>query len=150
MTTSTPGVNERVVFLLLAISLGVPTLVTGGLLSYMGVIMGLSVLARGDIGTALLVFGLGASGFAGLVGFVRLSLAFVSRGAAGGRQCPPAWWVGLLLGSLAALLMLAVLVSEWRREDAPWPMLLGGPLLLPLSAWFLRMRFAASPHVSAP
>ena len=94
-------------YLLEAVLLGVPTALVGGLYSVVAVIV-----AVGGKGALALVL-LGAGGIAGIVGWLRLSVAYLFRGLPGLRACARGWWVGLLAGIAAfSFLVLPGLVEE--------------------------------------
>lgn len=127
---------------------GLPAVAAGGT----GAVLGLMVVwegkyLTGDEYTLLLLWS--SAGLIGLLSWLWLSGLFLWRGVAGLRQSPAVAWVGLALGSLAALgVVVATLYFTISNGEISTLGLLGvGPPLLLMAghlAW-LRWARAASP-----
>ncbi|HDS1104258.1 hypothetical protein ACK1O1_02890 [Stenotrophomonas maltophilia] len=119
--------------------LGLPALAAAGTVA----VLGLMVVADGKYlsGNELTVLLLWSSGgVIGLLSWLWLSGVFLRRGRAGLRQSSPAAWVGLGLGVLAALAVVAVtlhLVFKQGEFALLSYLGLGPPFLLPAAhlAW---------------
>lgn len=119
--------------------LGLPALAAAGTVA----VLGLMVVAdgkylSGNEPTVLLLWSSG--GVIGLLSWLWLSGVFLRRGRAGLRQSSPAVWVGLGLGVLAALAVVAVtlhLVFKQGEFALLSYLGLGPPFLLPAAhlAW---------------
>ncbi|MGF6419260.1 uncharacterized membrane protein HdeD (DUF308 family) [Stenotrophomonas sp. AN71] len=119
--------------------LGLPALAAGGTVA----VLGLMVVAdgkylSGNEPTVLLLWSSG--GVIGLLSWLWLSGVFLRRGRAGLRQSSPAPWLGLLMGALAALAVVAVtlhLVFKQGEFALLAYLGLGPPFLLPAAhlAW---------------
>ncbi|MBH1431517.1 hypothetical protein I5U42_09450 [Stenotrophomonas maltophilia] len=126
---------------------GLPTVAAGGT----GAVLGLMVVLDGKYLTddelrLLLLWS--SAGILGLLSWLWLSGVFLRRGLAGLRQSPVVAWVGLALGSLAALgVVAATLYFTFKEGEISTLAFLGfGPPLLVMAghlAW-LRWSHAAS------
>ncbi|HEL2979440.1 TPA: hypothetical protein UMB92_002294 [Stenotrophomonas maltophilia] len=128
---------------------GLPTAAAGGT----GAVLGLMVVLdgkylTGDEHTLLLLWSL--AGIIGLLAWLWLSGVFLWRGLAGLRQSPIAVWVGLALGGLAALgVVAATLYFTFKQGEISTLGFLGfGPPLLVMAghlAWLRWGRAAPAP-----
>lgn len=119
--------------------LGLPALAAGGTVAMLGLMVAMDgKYLSGNEPTLLLLWSLG--GIIGLLSWLWLSGVFLRRGRDGLRQSSPAAWVGLLLGVLAALAVVAVTL-HLAFKDGEFALLsylgLGPPFLLPAAhlAW---------------
>ncbi|TDV29386.1 hypothetical protein [Stenotrophomonas sp. CC22-02] len=119
--------------------LGLPALAAGGTVAALGLMVAMDgKYLSGNEPTLLLLWSLG--GIIGLLSWLWLSGVFLRRGLDGLRQSSPVAWVGLLLGVLAALAVVAVTL-HLAFKDGEFALLsylgLGPPFLLPAAhlAW---------------
>ncbi|EED39510.1 conserved hypothetical protein [Stenotrophomonas sp. SKA14] len=127
--------------------LGLPAFAAGGTVAVLGLMVVLDgKYLSGNEPTMLLLWSLG--GIIGLLSWLWLSGVFLWRGRTGLRQSSPVAWLGLLLGVLAALAVVAVTL-HLVFKDGEFALLsylgLGPPFLLPAAhlAW-LRWRSSAA------
>ncbi|MDV9041818.1 hypothetical protein [Stenotrophomonas sp. RAC2] len=128
---------------------GLPTVAAGGT----GAVLGLMVVLDGKYLTddelrLLLLWS--SAGILGLLSWLWLSGVFLRRGLAGLRQSPVVAWVGLALGSLAALgVVAATLYFTFKEGEISTLSFLGfGPPLLLMAghlAWLRWARAASAP-----
>lgn len=128
---------------------GLPTVAAGGT----GAVLGLMVVwdgkyLTGDEHRLLLLWS--SAGIIGLLSWLWLTGLFLWRGVAGLRQSPVVAWVGLALGVLAALAVVAAtLYFTFKRGEISTLAFLGfGPPLLVMAghlAWLRWARAASAP-----
>ncbi|HEL3810570.1 MULTISPECIES: hypothetical protein [Stenotrophomonas] len=128
---------------------GLPTVAAGGT----GAVLGLMVVwdgkyLTGDEHRILLLWS--SAGIIGLLSWLWLSGLFLWRGVTGLRQSPVVAWIGLALGGLAALgVVAATLYFTFKRGEISTLAFLGfGPPLLVMAghlAWLRWARAASAP-----
>ncbi|WP_313347815.1 hypothetical protein [Stenotrophomonas sp.] len=140
-------IAQRRLYAAQAVLLGLPTLVAGGTLSVLAVLVFFSRnnYMGGIEGMALLAWGL--SGIVGLLGWLWLSSVYLRRGRDGLRQSGPLGWICIALGTVGALVVMGLvvrLVGEGGWKDLGY--LVAGPLLLVPSAQLVWMRWSRPPR----
>ena len=142
--------RQRAYYGVHALLLGVPVLWFGGGFSVLGLYYGLMV-------PSVSWFCMSLMGAAGLVSWLRLSIAFLRRGRFGLAQASRFWWLGVCAGVLAAIWMLFSILWGPSVDTGPRPpgewiiaialMLGAGPGLFPpvlhlaWLAWSARRRW---------
>lgn len=104
----------------------------------------------GDEHSLLLLWS--SAGVLGLLSWMWLSGLFLWRGRAGLHQAPVVAWIGLVLGILAALgVVAATLYFTFKEGEISTLGFLGfGPLLLVLAAHLLWLRWGGNTPASGP
>lgn len=128
--------------------LGLPALVAGGGVAGFGIYTFLirHGLMRGDEGAVLFLWSM--AGVAGLLAWLWLSIRYLRQGREGLRRSPALPWIGLVLGAIAALVVVGVVLFS-LSAGSPWQVLgylvLGVPLLVPAAhlGWLRRVRGVA-------
>ncbi len=127
---------------------GLPTAAAGGT----GAVLGLMVVwdgkyLTGDEHTLLLLWS--TAGIIGLLSWLWLSGLFLWRGLAGLRDSPVVAWVGLALGGLAALAVVAAtLYFTFKHGEISTLAFLGfGPPLLVMAGHLVWLRWARAASV---
>ena len=130
---------------------GLPTAAAGGT----GAVLGLMVVLdgkylTGDEHSLLLLWS--SAGVLGLLSWMWLSGLVLWRGRAGLHQAPVVAWIGLVLGILAALgVVAATLYFTFKEGEISTLGFLGfGPLLLVLAAHLLWLRWGGNTPASGP
>lgn len=127
-------------YAILALAFGVPGLAGGGALALFGIV--LSVFGPHYMGLSerLLTLAFGLAGAAAPAGWLWLSVAYLRRGREGLRRAGVLPWIGLLLGLLTGLFVLATLLWHWQDGGRQTVALVLAGLLLAVPAAALAAR----------
>jgi len=125
--------RQRLVYAVLAVLLGGPSVLLGGALAAMGMVGAVLSLADGTValpGQALMLVW-GAAGLAGCIAWLGLSCGYLLEGRSALRTRSRAQWAALLLGMLASLPLLGIgLWLGFTHGSEAFGLLLAGPSLL--------------------
>jgi hypothetical protein len=121
-------------YAILALVFGVPGLAGGGALSLFGIVLSVFGPHYMSLSERLLTLAFGLAGAAAPAGWLWLSVVYLRRGRDGLRHAGVLPWIGLLLGLLTGLFVLATLLWHWQDGGRQTVALVLAGLLLAVPA----------------